>query len=573
MKPRSTLHGLCLAAVLGLAALPAAAVVRADNPQWTAFVNAYQDGFFAAEPAQAVYAGRHEFDGKLPDWSTKGLAREAAWFKAERKQAEGFEPALLSPAQQFEREYLLARIDGELFWREEAQAPLHNPAFYLDNGFDPSVYLERPYKPLDQRLQAFTGYLKAIPAAAAQIRANLKTPLPKTFVARGISAYGGYADFFRKDAPKAFAEVKDPALQDQLKAAIEPAAQAMQELAAWFKAQEPAADDSFALGPKRFADMLWRTERVRVPLAGLEKAGKADLARNTAALKAACAQLLPGGSLKDCIAKVAADKPQGSVVDGAREQLTQLRKFVQDQNLVTIPGTEQALVNEAPPYQRWNFAYINIAGPYDKGMPSTYYVSPPDPSWPQAEQEAYKPGKAMLLFTSAHEVWPGHFLQFLHANRSSSTFGQIFVGYAFAEGWAHYTEEMMWEAGLGEGAPDVHVGQLSEALLRNVRFLCAIGMHTQGMKLETCQKMFEEQGYQDAGTAKQQAARGTFDPAYLNYTMGKLMIRKLRADWTPGHGGRAGWHDFHDEFLSYGGPPIPLVREQMMGKKDKGGLF
>ncbi|HZR36769.1 MAG TPA: DUF885 domain-containing protein [Nevskia sp.] len=573
MNLRSRLSLLCSTALLA-ASLPALAGTKpADDPKWTAFLNDYQEGFFAAEPAQAVYAGRHEYDGKLPDWSAAGLAKEADWFKSERKQALAFKPSSLPPQQRFEREYLLARIDGELFWREEAQAPFHNPAFYLDNGFDPSVYMERPYKPLDQRLKAFVGYLHSIPAAAGQIRANLKTPLPKTFVKRGISAFGGYADFFRNDAPKAYAEVKDPALQDELKAAIGPAAQAMQELAEWFKAQQAAADDSFVLGPRRFADMLWRTERVRTPLAELERVGKADLARNTAALKEACAQLLPGGTLEACVAKVEADKPQGSVVEAARAQLTQLRQFVQDKNLVGIPGTEQALVNEAPPYQRWNFAYINIAGPYDKGMPSTYYVSPPDPSWPKAEQEAYEPGKAMLLFTSAHEVWPGHFLQFLHANRSSSTFGQIFVGYAFAEGWAHYSEEMMWEAGLGDGAPDVHVGQLSEALLRDVRFLCAIGMHTQGMKVETCQKMFREQGYQDAGNATQQAERGTFDPAYLNYTLGKLMIRKLRADWTGSRGGRDAWHDFHDQFLSYGGPPIPLVREQMMGPKDKGKLF
>ncbi len=578
MNPRSRLSLLCSAAVLAALALPAladtkAAATTSDNPKWPEFVNAYQEGYFAAEPATAVYEGRHEYDGKLPDWTAAGLAREATWFKAERKLALAFKPAALSPQQRFEREYLLARIDGELFWREEAQAPFHNPAFYLDNGFDPSVYMERPYAPVETRLKSFIAYLKAIPIATAQIRANLKTPLPKTFVKRGIDAFGGYAEFFRKDAPQAYAEVKDPAQQAELKAAIEPAAKAMEDLAAWLKTEEPKADDSFALGPRRFADMLWRTERVRTPLAELEKVGRADLARNTAALKDACAKVLPGGSLVDCVAKVEADKPQGGAVEGARAQLAQLRQFIVDKNLVTIPGTEQALVNEAPAYQRSNFAYINIAGPYDKGMPSTYYISPPDPTWSKAEQDAYVPGKSVLLFTSAHEVWPGHFLQFLHANRSPSTFGQIFVGYAFAEGWAHYTEEMMWEAGLGEDAPDVHVGQLSEALLRNVRFLCAIGMHTQGMKVETCEKMFKEQAYQDAGDARQQAARGTYDPAYLNYTIGKLMIRKLRADWTATRGGRDAWHDFHDQFLSYGGPPIPLVREQMLGAKDKGKLF
>jgi uncharacterized protein (DUF885 family) len=509
----------------------------------------------------------------LPDWSADGIAREVNWLKAQRQQALGFKEADLSERQRFERDYLLARIDGDLFWREEAQSPFRNPSYYLDGGFDPSVYFERPYASLEMRQRAFTAYLRAVPQALAQIRDNLKGPLPKTYVARGIAAFGGYADFFRKDAPQAFAAVPDEQAQADFKAAAEPAAQAMEAMAAWLKAQQPKADDRFALGAKRFADMLWATERVRLPLAQLEQIGKADLARNTAALKQACAQLLPGGSIADCVAKVEADKPQGGAVQGARAQLDQLRQFILDKKLVSIPGDEKALVNEAPSYQRWNFAYIDIAGPYDKGMPSTYYIAPPDPAWPKAEQDAYVPGKAMLLFTSSHEVWPGHFLQFLHANRSPFQFGQIFVGYAYAEGWAHYSEEMMWEAGLGDGAPDIHVGQLSEALLRDVRFLCAIGMHTRGMSVQSCETMFREQAYQDAGNARQQAARGTYDPAYLNYTMGKLMIRKLRADWTASRGGRDAWHDFHDQFLSYGGPPIPLVRQQMMGRDDKGGLF
>jgi uncharacterized protein (DUF885 family) len=165
-----------------------------------------------------------------------------------------------------------------------------------------------------------------------------------------------------------------------------------------------------------------------------------------------------------------------------------------------------------------------------------------------------------------HEVWPGHFLQYLHANRSQSKVGRLFVGYAYSEGWAHYTEEMMWEAGLGEGDPETHIGQLIEALLRNVRYLSAIGLHTQGMTVEESEKMFRDSAYYDPGNARQQAARGTYDPAYLNYTLGKLMIRRLRDDWTKDRGGREAWGEFHDEFLSYGGPPIPLVRRAMLGE-------
>ena len=240
---------------------------------------------------------------------------------------------------------------------------------------------------------------------------------------------------------------------------------------------------------------------------------------------------------------------------------------------MTIPGTEEAKVAQAPPYKAWNFAYINIPGPYETNLPSTYYVSPPDPKWDKKKQDDYVPGKGSLLFTSAHEVYPGHFVQFLHANRSKSKFGQVFVGYAFAEGWAHYCEEMMHDAGLGGDDPEMHIGQLQEALLRNVRFISAIGLHTKGMTVEESKKMFIEQGFQDEANAEQQANRGTFDPAYLNYTMGKLMIRKLREDWCATRGGKTAWKQFHDAFLSYGGPPIPMVRKAMMGSGDNGSLF
>jgi uncharacterized protein (DUF885 family) len=170
-------------------------------------------------------------------------------------------------------------------------------------------------------------------------------------------------------------------------------------------------------------------------------------------------------------------------------------------------------------------------------------------------------------------VWPGHFLQFLHANRAKWKFGQLYVGYAFAEGWAHYCEEMMFDAGLEGAAPEVHIGQLSEALLRDVRFLSAIGLHTGGMTVAQSERMFKDKAFQDPGNARQQAARGTYDPAYLNYTLGKLMIMQLREDWTKTHGGRAGWKAFHDQFLGFGGPPIPLVRAQMLGGKPEAKLW
>ncbi len=304
------------------------------------------------------------------------------------------------------------------------------------------------------------------------------------------------------------------------------------------------------------------------PLAELEAVGLADLKRNQSALAEACKAYAPGKTIAQCVAKMNNTKPEGNVVAYAATQLIALKRFVQQHGIVGIPGEEEAKVKQSPPYNAQNSAYIDIPGPYEKNMPSFYNVTAPDPSWSKAKQQNYIPGKADLLFTSVHEVWPGHFLQFLHSNRAPSMFSRLYVGYAFAEGWAHYAEEMMWEQGLGDGDPEAHIGQLTNATLRNVRLLSAIGLHTRGMTLAGSRRMFMEQGYQDEGNAEQQAARGAYDPAYLNYTMGKLMIRRLRSDWCGQRSGaedKACWREFHDAFLSYGGPPIPLVRAAMMG--------
>ena len=549
----------------------APAPAPAHNNGWSSFRDEFLEAYFKANPAFAVSAGRHEFDGQLPDRSAEAIERVIKDLHAQREHTLAFKDSDLSVDERFERDSVVAVVDRDLFWLETAQWPFKNPAFYIDT-LDPSPYVGREYAPLDVRLRAFIKYEQAVPRLAAQIKANLRAPLARPLLERGLSAFKGFAAYYHTSVPQVFSSVKDPALNQQLGEANRAAEAAMQDLASAMAAQRKSANDDFALGADKFTQMLAATERVPTPLAQLEQAGKADLARNLEALRGACAQYLARGSLHACVGKAAHDKPTGSVVEFARKQLTELRSFIVSKGVVTIPGSEQILAAEAPPYNRDNFAYIDVPGPYDKGISSTYYIAPPNPAWPAQMQRDYLPGRTQLLFTSAHEVWPGHFLQFLHSNRYGSIVDRVFVGYAFAEGWAHYGEEMMWEEGYGNGDPEVHIGQLTEALLRDVRFQCAIGLHTQGMKVAECERMFREQAFADAGNAHQQAIRGAYDPAYLNYTMGKLMIRKLREDWTKTRGGQAAWREFHDRFLSYGGPPIPMVRAAMMGG-DSGSIF
>ena len=552
------------------------------GPKWQPFVDHFIEDSFTANPFFAVDQGRHDFDGQAPNWSAEGLQKEVARLKAARADAEGFAADSLTPAERFERDYLVQGvINRQLFWLDTAQFPFKNPAWYLDK-LDPDPYLSRNYAPLEKRIVGYTGYARAIPKLAEDIRANLKTPLPRSLVERGIAGFGGFAEFYRNDVPKVFASVTDEDLKKQFNEANDEAAKAMDSLKTWLEGERKNATEDYALGEPLFTQMVQQTEGVNTPLKELLAAGQPDLERNLAALREACAQYLPKGSIPDCIAKMEHDKPKTNTVDAAKAQLDELRTFVVDKKVVSVPTDQQAAVKESPPYNRGNFAYINVPGPYEsKSVAWTYFVAPPDPSWSAKERAAYIPGAADLLFTSVHEVWPGHFLQFQHAVRNPSKVASMWIGYAYAEGWAHYAEEMMWDVGLGSGNPEMRIGQLSNALLRNVRYLSAIGLHTQGMTVAQSEKMFRDSAFADPGTARQQAARGTYDPAYLNYTLGKLMIRKLRTDWMAANSPSGDvpadsperWRAFHDKFLSYGGPPIPLVRREMMAGKDDGKLF
>jgi hypothetical protein len=607
----AALAGLLTIGLVGCGQSPQSTAPQPKPPsqasqQWASLANGFMEDYLQAQPFFAAQSGRHEFDGKLPDLSAHGIKREIARLHDARTQIAAVDPAPLAPRERFDREYLLSVIDRDLFGLEQANYPFSNPYWYLGN-LDPDMYLSRNYAPLEVRMKAYIKYARGIPKMVTDIQANLKGPLPKTYVELGIADFGGFADFYTKDAAAAFASVNDPDLQKQLADADTNAANAMANLKIYMTGLRKTATDNFALGKERFAAMLKDTERVDLPVDQIEAAGRADLDRNTLALKTECATYLPKGTLAACVGKMQANKPKGGFVDAARAQLKDLKKFVQDHQVVSIPGDDDALVAEAPPYNRSNAAFIQVPGPFDKGVASTFNISPPDPKWPKAEQQAYLPSEATLLFTSVHEVWPGHFLQFLHSNANPSKLEALWVGYAFAEGWAHYAEEMMIEEGFGRGDPEKHIGQITEALLRDVRLLSAIGMHTAGMTVAQSEKMFREQAFQDPGNARQQSARGTYDPAYLNYTLGKLMIRKLRTDWlakTQPPGGAAGqgaavgagagsaagaagaagargatgagarvsgaedqsrWYDFHDQFLSYGGPPIPLLRKEMLG--------
>jgi hypothetical protein len=321
--------------------------------------------------------------------------------------------------------------------------------------------------------------------------------------------------------------------------------------------------------------MLKQTEGVDIDLAQLEEIGKKDLQRNLDAMKVECDKFAPGMTLIECSNKASEHKAEGSdVVQAATAQLAELRKFIQEKDVVTVPGTEECKVAQAPPYKAWNFAYINIPGPYETNLPvDLLRLAARSEVGQEESRTSMSPEReacSSLRFTKVtRDTSCSSFTRTVRSRSSDKCSSDTHMPRA----GLITPKEMMYDAGLGANDPELHIGQLQEALLRDVRFISAIGLHTKGMTVDESKKMFLEQGLRSEGEAEQQSARGTFDPAYLNYTMGKLMIKKLREDWTASRGGRSAWKQFHDAFLSYGGPPIPLVRKAMMGKDDKGSLF
>lgn len=542
-------------------------VVEAAKEPWAEFAANAVAEYYRRNPESAVDAGLHQYDGVIRDLSPESVADYLAWVRQIRNEAGSYDD--LDGMDAFERDYFVASMNEEEFNFDTADYFATNPAAYV-SVLSFSVYIDREYAPLDERMRGFTKYVAQFPAYFVTMQSNLQPPLASPFIEMSLARFGGLVTYLETTVPEIFSSVEDEALQVEFATANAAAIESLKGTVAWLQGLRDTAHDDFALGAERFLEMLRAKEGVDITLEELKAAGERDLERNLGILGEACAELAPGKSLKECVQQVQDQKPEGGAVAGARRQLPGLRKFLEAQKLVTIPGTEEALVDEAPPHRRTNSAYINIPGPYEVGMPSTYFIAPPDPSWSKEDQLAYIPGESDLLFTSVHEVWPGHFLQFLHANRAKNNIGQHFGAYTFSEGWAHYTEEMMADAGLDEGRPDIRIGQLLNALLRNARYLSAIGLHAEGMTVAESHKLFEEKAFSDYGTAAQQSLRGTYDPGYLNYTLGKLMIRKLREDWTKGRGGREAWGQYHDQFLSYGYPPIPLLRQQMLGDEYDG---
>ncbi len=525
------------------------------------------DRWVAAHPNRGVELGLHEFDGRLPDVSAAGLAESGARARRDIALLEAVPESELDAVQRVERAALLATLREEAFRLEVMRAPWTNPMSYL-GPLELTPYIARDYAPASERATAIVALAEAVPTHLQHARANLDPRIARTFLETALMQVRGTASFARKDVPAAMKGLPK-AEHERMVAALDTMAKSLDEFATHLEGLRPRATDDYALGREAFARMIVETQGIDVDLDRLRDALEADLERNLAATREAAAKIDPKATVAEVIARVAIDRPAPKdVIATATAQAVEMRKFVADHGIVAIPTEDVAKVVETPPFMRWNAAFLDGAGPFETApLPSFYYITPPDPSWPKKQQQAYVPDRSDLLFITIHEVWPGHFLHGLHVKKNPSRVLKSLWNYTSGEGWAHYAEQMMWEAGVSDD-PRVRLGQLRNALLRNVRALSAIGLHTQGWTVDQSKRMFLEVAFQDEASAEQQAVRGTFDPMYLAYTTGKLVILKLRDDVKRARESAKqpfSLREFHDALLSHGAAPLGAVRAAMLG--------
>jgi hypothetical protein len=539
--------------------------------RFAGLVQEYFSGEFLASPTGATSTGVHDFDGKLDDVSAAAHARNVTRLLSVLTRLRGLNVVQLLPMERDDRDVLAAGIERELLEEQSIQHWKHDPAIYVDllTGGIFSL-IERDFAPLPQRMANAIARENATPAMLAEAEKNL-VDMPGVFVDIALENLGGAVGFLKDDVPAAFASVSDPALKAQFAASTKTVLAAAADFKSFLVAAKPQAMASFVLGPEILQRLLG-SDLVNVPYARVLAAGKAQLDKDRAAFLAT-EKLVDPAKPDDALAVVEKDHPDGAdLIATARGQLAMLRKFIADHKILDLPSTMLPTVTETPPFSRaMIFGALDAPGPLETHATKAYYfITPPDAKAPLAEQNAYLGyfNRPLLQNLSVHEALPGHYTQylFLHANPDWSMVRRTAGSYTATEGWAHYTEQMMLDEGLSAGDPKARLAQLQDALLRDCRLVASISMHTGKMTLDAATQMMKQSCFQPDGVAYKEARRGTADPGYYSYTLGKLEILKLREDVQKQEGKEFSLDRFHDSFLNAGLVPISVIRREILGK-------
>jgi uncharacterized protein (DUF885 family) len=526
---------------------------------------------YEVHPTLATLDGVHTHDDLLEDLGRSAIDAESHALSGYLRRLDEIRSDGLTAIERLEHRMLRANVRARMFELEEIRTWENNPQPYADilasSLAGQALFM---HAPAAERARRVLSKLRQTPRLIQAARDNVKDP-PGIFVKVGLETMRGALTFIEHDLPRAFASVDDLHLLGDLADAQAEASQAIGSYLEYLETDvSPRARGSFRLGREKFEQKLKLEEGLSVPIDRLLAIATRELKTTQEAFKSLAGRM-NGGDPLAAWARTKAEHPApGGLVSAGREQLEELATFLERQSLISLPAGEPITVAPTPEFYRWSSASMWTPGPFEaKPTRAYYYLTDVDPSWPPDRQEEHLRdfNFPTMWSISIHEVYPGHFLHYQHLRRVESKVRKsiMFAPASFVEGWAHYCEQMMVEAGFRRDEYGVKLGQLAEALVRLARFIVGIRLHTEDMSVEQGVRFFRVEAFLEEGNARREAERGTFDPTYLVYTAGKLMLLKLRQDYKQKQGKAYSLRTFHDTLLGNGTAPFWLHRQLMLG--------
>jgi uncharacterized protein (DUF885 family) len=522
-------------------------------------------------PSFATAMGIHDYDEKLDPVDKAAHKAVQELLQKTLSVVGGLDPKALTQTERDDREILMGSLEWQLRDEIKIQTWRHNPDTYVGTGFSAiNGLITRAFDTPEARLRSVIARENQLPKMLKDAKANL-ADMPPIYIDIALEDLAGGVNFLEKNVPDAFHEVKDQELKAGLKASTAKAVAAFKDFKSFLVREKPRSHGQFALGRDNFIALL-HNDLIDVTPEQVLAAGQAQLERDRAAWGEVSKQIDPAHP-DQAFSEIEADHPgSDKLLTTAKEQLVELQRFVEEHHIVTLPYPILPKVEETPEFQRAIvFGEMDWPGPFEtKATDSYYYITPPDAKAPADEQEKFLRlwNYPTLRNLTVHEAMPGHFVQglYLRAHPEWSVVRKAGASYSDVEGWAHYSEQMMVEQGLGAGDPKARIAQIGEALLRDCRLIDSVSMHVLGISLDQATRNMREKCHVPAAEAYKEARRGTSDPGYFSYTVGKLAILKLRADLQAKEGANFSLQSFHDRFLAAGPVPIKVIRREILGE-------
>ncbi len=534
-------------------------------------VDQYLGYLYETCPTLAALDGVHAHDDLLENLTRAGIEAHVRALSGFARRLADIAPAGLSAVEQVEHPMLEANIRGRMYDLEEVRAWERNPQVYADlvaTSLAMQALFE--YAPAPERARRVLSKLRQVPRVVQAARDNIKDA-PGIFIKVGLESWRGVRTFIQTDLPRAFSSLDDLHVLGDLADASTEASTAIGAYIEYLEQDlAPRARASFRLGRDRFEQKLKYDEGVPLGAERLLQIATRELAATQEEFRRVAGRLGSGDPLLTWRDAKAGHPGPGALIATAEQQVTELRQFVERHGLVTVPPGEPVVVAPTPDFYRWAFASMWTPGPFEsRASRAYYYLTDVERDWSAERQEEHLRdfNVPTLWAISMHEVFPGHFLQFQHLRQVASKVRKstLLSPASYVEGWAHYGEQMMFEAGFARGDDRMRLGQLAEALVRLARFVVAIRLHTEDLSVEQGVRFFRDEAFLEEGSARREAERGTFDPMYLVYALGKLMLLKLRQDYRQQQGSRYSLHTFHDTLLAQGTAPFWAHRRLMLG--------